>query len=233
MLSGSALPHLEELISRFPCFRPIHLLFLHGLCHLRSDSFSGRLEGTSFFLTSHGTLFRLVRKAGCQLRPIGGRHPITRHVPIRKRSEACSLVSDFLTGLPRRGPQQSHPMSTSASCVTFLVRDRSTPSSVTVIPHVRRRSLVSSFVNRKSHHVILDSIRSSRLRIPGLSRRGIRGRSCFARALTGVCVGRNECAGTVRVVQHLDLGCPGGGHCFTSRVQFLSGLVVGGGGGGT
>lgn len=80
------------------------------------------------------------------------------------------------------------------------------------------------------------SVRAAKTPIPkGLTRlrRGRRGplsSSCFARALTRVCMGRGQCRGTLRVVGGLGLGCPRGGICFTSRVEFLRGLVVGAGG---
>lgn len=235
-LGQSALCRLQALLTHCPCFRAIELLCLGGLFLLRSVAFNKRLHGTTLCMTSHGVLFCLVRKRHFAMSSFRGRSLPGRRTNL---SHALSLVSAFLSSLPRRPIIVRLPVSMAASCASFLLRRRRRISSS--VPRVGKRGLVSGFVRGSTRRPLLPRLKVgrttpigggiSRRRRSRSGRRSVRSRDCFARALTGVCIGRRECSGTLRVVGGLGLGCPGGGTCFTSRVEFLRGLVVGAGSG--
>ncbi len=233
LLGERALCTLHGCITLCPCRRTTQLLVLRGLCVLRSLAFSRRLRATTFCVAGHAALFGVIRTRCCRLTPTIG--DATTANPT---TDTSALVSAFLSTIPTRRAASRGPavVSTAISCVTCGVSgDTSTAASSDTPATTARRDLVSGFLRGSNNGVAVPRNAPAGNSKPraGITLRGSHSRlrrNFCARDLTGMCVGRNGCSGTCRVVGRVGLGDSRGDYCFTSRVQFLRGIVTTGGG---
>lgn len=231
-LNKDSLYELRTLISRYPYFQSLRLLYLKNLYLLHDVSFGAELRNSISYVADRRKLFYLIEGDRYVLKP-----RIKEEVPQTEALEedsgvdrTLSLIDAFLSTVPEEVSAQTN-LDYTTDYTTYLLQEDDAPEQEDT-PKLRGHELIDGFIERSEDEssVRLQSADENKA-VPveeegEMHREDDEDDSCFTETLAKIYVKQHRYSKALEIIKKLSLKYPKKNAYFADQIRFLEKLII-------
>ena len=231
LLNKDTLYELRMLVSRYPYFQSLRLLYLKNLYLLHDSAFGDELRKSVLYAADRRVLFYLIEGEHFILTPLKQENVVQEEEPGIDRT--LSLINSFLATVPQEEIQQTE-LDYSTDYVAYLLQDGEIETEVEKEekPRLYGQELIDEFIRQSEDSSTIlpvkeESERQEKVIIeePETNDDELDD-SCFTETLAKIYVKQQRYDKALEIIKKLSLNYPKKNAYFADQIRFLEKLII-------
>ena len=218
-LNKDTLYELRTLVTRYPYFQSLRLLYLKNLYLLHDISFGAELRKAILYVADRRKLFYLIEGERYILKPRKKNALPETEVLEEEPSldRTLSLIDAFLATVPEEVSAQTS-LDYATDYTTYLLQEDDTPE-LEETPKLRGHELIDGFIERSEEETSIHE-KKAQMRLTAQDD------SCLTETLAKIYVKQHRYSKALEIIKKLSLKYPKKNAYFADQIRFLEKLII-------
>ncbi|MDO4163505.1 MAG: tetratricopeptide repeat protein [Bacteroides sp.] len=247
-LDKDTLYELRTLVTRYPYFQSLRLLYLKNLYLLHDATFGAELRKAVLYVADRRTLFYLIEGDRYTLKPQkASRLSAADKAEEPSMDRTLFLIDNFLASMPDEQPQEME-LDYSMDYTAYLMKqdaEADDASATAEVPRLRGQNLIDDFLNREESETFApkaeEAEETEAEQVAGEVTAGVEEETaektenradddldegCFTETLAKIYIKQHRYEKALEIIKKLSLNYPKKNAYFADQIRFLEKLII-------